>query len=63
MKSTELLRILLQDGWFKVSQQGSHVKLRHALKAGTIIFPLHGSNEVGKGLEKKILKEAGIKKV
>lgn len=62
MKSTELLRILLQDGWFKVSQRGSHVKLRHTIKTGTIIFPIHGSNEVGKGLEKKILKEAGIKK-
>ncbi|MCA1763957.1 MAG: type II toxin-antitoxin system HicA family toxin [Cryomorphaceae bacterium] len=25
-----------------------------------IIFPNHGSQEVGKGLEKKILKDAGI---
>ncbi len=46
-----------------MSQRGSHVKLRHTLKAGTIIVPIHGSNEVGKGLEKKILKEGGIKKV
>jgi hypothetical protein len=26
-----------------------------------IIFPNHGSSEVGKGLEKKIMKQAGIK--
>jgi len=26
-----------------------------------IIFPNHGSQEVGKGLEKKILKDAGLK--
>lgn len=31
-------------------------------KKGTIIFPNHGSQEIGKGLEKKILKDAGIKK-
>jgi len=29
-------------------------------KKVTIIFPNHGSREVGKGSEKKILKDAGI---
>jgi mRNA interferase HicA len=61
MKCSELLRILLRDGWFIVSQSGSHLKLRHESKSGIIIFPNHGSKEMGKGLEKKILKEAGIK--
>ena len=37
------------------------MKLKHETKPGTIIFPNHGSQEVGKGLEKKILKDAGIK--
>jgi predicted RNA binding protein YcfA (HicA-like mRNA interferase family) len=36
--------------------------MRHDTKEGTIIFPNHGSQEMGKGLEKKILKGAGIKK-
>lgn len=62
MKSSELFRILIQDGWYVVSQSGSHVKMRHETKSGVIIFPRHGSNEVGKGLEKKLLKQAGIKK-
>lgn len=62
MKCSELYRILLKDGWFPVSQKGSHLKLRHSSKAGTIIFPNHGSQEIGKGLEHKILKDAGIKK-
>ena len=61
MKCSELLRILLRDGWYIVSQSGSHIKLRHELKSGIIIFPNHGSKEVGKGLEKKLLKEADIK--
>jgi predicted RNA binding protein YcfA (HicA-like mRNA interferase family) len=61
MKCSELLRILKKDGWYPVSQKGSHVKLKHETKSGTIIFPNHGSQELGKGLEKKILKDAGIK--
>ncbi len=32
----------------------------HELKDGIVIFPNHGSQEVGKGMEKKILKDAGI---
>jgi mRNA interferase HicA len=30
-------------------------------KPGLLIFPNHGSQEVGKGLEKKILKDAGLR--
>lgn len=62
MKSSELYRLLLKDGWYTVSQSGSHVKMRHKTKPGVIIFPNHGSSEVGKGLERKLLKQAGIKK-
>ncbi|MGB1450592.1 MAG: type II toxin-antitoxin system HicA family toxin [Marinirhabdus sp.] len=45
-----------------MSQKGPHVKMRHQTKKGTIIFPNHGSQEMGKGLEKKTLKNAEIKK-
>ena len=60
MKCSELFRLLKQDGWYPVSQKGSHVKLKHDTKSGIIIFPNHGSQEVGKGLENKILKDANI---
>jgi mRNA interferase HicA len=62
MKCSQLYRILTKDGWYAVSQKGSHVKMRHETKNGTIIFPNHGRQEMGIGLEKKILKDAGIKK-
>lgn len=61
MKCSELLRILKKDGWYPISQKGSHIKLIHALKPGTIVFPDHGSQEVGKGMENRILKDAGLK--
>lgn len=61
MKCSELYKILIKDGWYPVSQKGSHVKLKHNKRPGIIIFPNHGSQEVGKGLERKILKDAGLK--
>ena len=61
MKCSELLRLLKKDGWYPVSQKGSHIKMRHPTKSGMIIFPNHGSQEIGKGLEKSIEKKAGLK--
>jgi predicted RNA binding protein YcfA (HicA-like mRNA interferase family) len=52
MKCSELLRIL---------KKGSHLKLAHLNKANKIIFPDHGSQEIGKGLEMRILKDTGLK--
>ena len=57
MKSSELVRLLKKNGWFA----GSHMIMEHPTKKGQIVCPYHGSHEVGKGLEKKIKKEAGIK--
>jgi len=60
MKCSQLYKILTKDGWYAISQKGSHIKMGHPNKKGVIIFPNHGSQEVGKGLEKRILKETGI---
>jgi mRNA interferase HicA len=46
--------------WMVVSTKGSHLKMKHTAKSGIIIFPDHGSHEMGKGMEKKIRKEAGL---
>ena len=60
MKCSEALRILEDDGWYSVSQKGSHIKMKHDEKIGVIIFPNHGSKDLGKGLEKSLFKKAGI---
>ena len=61
MKYSEFLRILKKDGGYLVSQSGFHVKLRYDIKPGIIISLNHGSKELGKGLELKIKKDAGLK--
>lgn len=60
MKCSHALRILKKHGWYIISQRGSHIKLVHDIKKDIIIFPNHGSKELGKGLEKKLFKQAGI---
>ncbi|MBG8553069.1 type II toxin-antitoxin system HicA family toxin [Hymenobacter guriensis] len=68
MKSKDLLKILFEDGWYILRQaKGSHMKLAHLTKRspktadGCIVFSFHGSDEVGKGAESDILKQAGLK--
>jgi mRNA interferase HicA len=59
MKSSELNRLILRNGWLIVRQTGSHVIYE---KDGTrYTVPFHGGKEVGKGLEQKIKKEMGLK--
>lgn len=62
MKCSQFFRILKKDGWHAVGQTGSHIKMKHQTKEGMLIFPNHGSQELGKGLESKLRKQAGLKK-
>jgi len=62
MKCSEFFRLLKKDGWYVVSQKGSHVKMKHPTKDGMVIFPNHGSQELGKGLESKLRKDAKLKR-
>nr|WP_283806745.1 type II toxin-antitoxin system HicA family toxin [Dokdonia sinensis] len=39
MKCSQLYRILTKDGWYAVSQKGSHVKMRHETKKRNDYFP------------------------
>lgn len=58
MKCSEALRLLNNAGWYSVSQRGSHIKMRHNEIHDVIIFPNHGSRELGKGLQQKLFKKA-----
>ncbi|WP_420822466.1 type II toxin-antitoxin system HicA family toxin [Sphingomonas crocodyli] len=49
MRSSEIIGILAQGGWYQVRQTAGHKHFRHPDKAGTVTLPpLH--NEVGPGL-------------
>jgi len=60
MKCSQFLKLLLKNGWTIERQKGSHIKLVHAKFKEPIIFPNHGSQELGKGLEMKFRKLAKL---
>ena len=36
MNSRTIIKMLKQDGWYKVDQDGSHVQFRHPSKKGRV---------------------------
>lgn len=61
MKVREILKLIKDDGWFEVEQEGSHRQFKHPTKKGKVTVPDHGSNQdLGSKLEKSILKQAGL---
>ncbi len=55
------IEIIEADGWFEVRQKGSHRQYKHPLKKGLVTIPIHRmSNDISKGVEKSILKQAQI---
>lgn len=61
MKVSELLKILKKDGWHLYRNGRSYNLYRHSEKSGQIPIPRHGSKELAKGTEERILKDAGLK--
>lgn len=59
LSAKEMLKLLKENGYEIISQNGSHVKLSNGER--TIIVPNHGSKDLKKGLEQAILKQAGLK--
>ena len=59
LKPDELIRLLEQHGFIKISQEGSHVKMRNQ-EGTTIIIPVHQGKDLKKGLTVAILRRAGI---
>lgn len=55
-----VVKLLEENGWMLVRINGSHHVL--AKKNKIVVVPVHANKSLGKGLERKILKTAGVKK-
>ena len=62
MNVRQVLKILKNDGWYKVSQEGSHRHFKHPEKKGKVTVPIQ-NGELGKGTLNSILTQAGLKEV
>jgi predicted RNA binding protein YcfA (HicA-like mRNA interferase family) len=60
MKVREVIRLIEQDGWRKVSQEGSHRQFKHYAKPGRVTVAGHPSVDVPIGTLKNIYRQAQI---
>lgn len=59
MNSKELIKELLNDGWFKVKVRGSHHYFKHPTKAGKVTVP-HPKKDLPTGTVNSIRKSAQL---
>ena len=56
--SRKLIRKLEAEGWFVVTQRGSHVQLKHPQKPGRVTVP-HPKRDLPTGTVRSIYRQAG----
>ena len=63
MKIREILKLIKNDGWYEVGQAGSHRQFKYPTKPGKVTIAVHTlSDDLTPGVEKSILKQAGLLK-
>ena len=61
MKVSEILKAIKDDGWFQVAQRGSHRQFKHPFKLGKETIAGKPSDELSKGTQMSIVKQAGLR--
>lgn len=57
--SEKLIKVLEKTGFVMARQKGSHVFLKHPDGRATVV-PVHKGEEIGRGLLRKIIKDAKL---
>ena len=60
MTVREMIKLIESDGWYKVSQKGSHRQYKHATKSGRVTIAGHPSEDLHPKTLKSILRQAGL---
>lgn len=60
ISAKKLIRILLLLGFVEVRKKGSHHFFRHLATGNTTVIPVHGREDIGVGLLRKILRDIDV---
>ncbi len=60
LTSKEMVELLEKNGFVKIRQKGSHAMYKNYVTNKQVTVPMHGK-DLQKGLERAIIKQAGIK--
>ncbi|MBQ0086160.1 MAG: type II toxin-antitoxin system HicA family toxin [Bacteroidales bacterium] len=58
-KVSEVLKKLREDGWYQVSQRGSHRQFKHPYKKGRVTINNKPSDTIEQNILNSIWKQAG----
>ncbi len=61
MKVRDVLRLLLEDGWYLARTKGSHQQFKHPTKPGRVTVAGSSNDDLAPGTLGSILKQAGLK--
>jgi predicted RNA binding protein YcfA (HicA-like mRNA interferase family) len=61
MKVRDMLKKLMDDGWFLARTKGSHRQYKHPTKKGLVTVAGHPSDDLAPGTQNSILKQSGLK--
>ena len=62
MKIRDVLRLLVDDGWFLARTRGSHRQFKHPAKPGLVTIAGSGNDDLSPATLNSILKQAGLKR-
>lgn len=60
MKVREVIRLIQNDGWYRVRARGGHRQFKHPFKKGRVTVAGKESDTLPPGTLKSILQQAGL---
>ena len=60
MKVRDIIRLLVQEGWYLVATRGSHRQYKHDQRSGRVTVAGKPSDDVAPGTLNSIRKQAGL---
>jgi predicted RNA binding protein YcfA (HicA-like mRNA interferase family) len=60
-KVREMIKLIEQDGWLLDRTRGSHRQYKHPMKPGLVTIAGKPGDDLARGTENSILKQAGLK--
>ena len=61
MKVRDVIKRIEDDGWYQVTQKGSHRQYKHPTKLGKVTIAGHPGKDIPTGTLQEILRQAGLK--
>ncbi|APC08274.1 type II toxin-antitoxin system HicA family toxin [Neomoorella thermoacetica] len=61
MKVRDIIKLIERDGWYLITQKGSHRQFKHPVKQGRVTIAGHLNDDLAPGTLNSILKQAKLK--